>query len=67
VIGQEFDVVLLERVNEESAGTLAELMRESVEVGIVAAPSRETYQFTRPPAPTRMDQAVQNPTLRMIS
>ncbi|MGA9722126.1 MAG: AAA family ATPase, partial [Candidatus Binatus sp.] len=48
VIGQEFDVVLLERVNQESAGTLAELMREAAEVGIVAATSRETYRFTHP-------------------
>ncbi len=39
VIGQEFDVVLLERVHEESAGPLAELMREAAEVGIVAAAS----------------------------
>ncbi|MGA9721285.1 MAG: AAA family ATPase, partial [Candidatus Binatus sp.] len=46
VIGQEFDVVLLERVHEDSAGTLAELMREAAEVGIVAAPSRATYRFT---------------------
>jgi len=48
VIGQEFDVVLLERVNQQSAGTLTELMREAAEVGIVAAPSRETYRFTHP-------------------
>ena len=48
VIGQEFDVVLLERVSQESAGTLAELMREAAEVGIVAATSRESYRFTHP-------------------
>jgi predicted ATPase len=48
VIGQEFDLVLLERINEESAGTLAELMREAAEVGIVAAASPESYRFTHP-------------------
>src|SRR5258707_2040157 len=48
VIGQEFDVVLLERVHEESAGPLAELMREAAEVGIVAAASPESYRFTHP-------------------
>ena len=48
VIGQEFGVVLLERVNKERVGTLAELMREAVEIGIVAAPSREIWRFTHP-------------------
>ena len=48
VIGQEFDLVLLERVNEQSAGTLAELMREAAGVGIVAAASPESYRFTHP-------------------
>jgi len=48
VIGQEFELVLLERVNEESGGTLAELMCEAAEVGIVAAAPRESYRFTHP-------------------
>jgi tetratricopeptide (TPR) repeat protein len=48
VIGQEFDLALLERINGESAGTLAELMREAAEVGIVAAASRESFRFTHP-------------------
>src|SRR6202035_4459730 len=48
VIGSEFDVALLERVSKLSAGTLAELMREASEVGIVAAASREIHRFTHP-------------------
>ena len=48
VIGQEFDVVLLGRVTEVSVGTLAQLMREAAEVGIVAAASRESFRFTHP-------------------
>jgi tetratricopeptide (TPR) repeat protein len=48
VIGPEFDLVLLERVKQEGARTLAELMHEAAEVSIVAAPSRHTYRFTHP-------------------
>ncbi|MGA9723243.1 MAG: AAA family ATPase, partial [Candidatus Binatus sp.] len=48
VIGQEFDLVLLELVNEESAGPLAELIREASEVGMVAAAPHELYRFAHP-------------------
>jgi len=47
-IGQEFDPALLQRVSQLNAETLAELMSETSEVGVVAAASREGYRFTHP-------------------
>jgi tetratricopeptide (TPR) repeat protein len=48
VIGQEFDLALLKRVSQLKAEPLAELTRETSEVGVVTAASREGYRFTHP-------------------
>ena len=48
VIGQEFDPALLQRVSQLKAESLAELTRETSEVGVVTAASREGYRFTHP-------------------
>ncbi|HWJ39602.1 MAG TPA: AAA family ATPase, partial [Candidatus Limnocylindrales bacterium] len=48
VIGQEFDPALLQRVSHLNAEPLAELTRETSEMGVVAAASRDGYRFTHP-------------------
>jgi len=48
VIGHEFDAGLLQRVSKLNAETLAELMGETSEMGIVATASRERFSFTHP-------------------
>ena len=48
VAGQEFDIALVRRVGDLSAGASSELMGEACEVGVVAPSSRDGYRFTHP-------------------
>jgi tetratricopeptide (TPR) repeat protein len=48
VIGQEFELTLLTRINELSADTLAESVHEASEVGILLPAARDSLRFTHP-------------------
>ena len=48
VVGQEFDISLLKRIRDLSAGASGELMDEASEVGVVALSSHDSYRFTHP-------------------
>src|SRR5271169_98207 len=48
VVGQEFDIALVRRISDLSAGASGELMDEASEVGVVTLSSHDTYRFTHP-------------------
>ena len=48
VVGQEFDIALVRRISNLSAGASGELMDEASEVGVVTLSSHDSYRFTHP-------------------
>ena len=48
VVGQEFDIALVRRISDLSAGASGELMDEASEVGVVTLSSHDSYRFTHP-------------------
>jgi tetratricopeptide (TPR) repeat protein len=48
VVGQEFDIALVRRISDLSAGASGELMDEAYEVGVVTLSSHDSYRFTHP-------------------